>query len=65
VIHGENDRLVPPGNGKLIAERIPGAKLVMLPNASHIFPTDQAEAAQRAILGFLAAHTGQGSSARA
>jgi len=57
VIHGENDRLVPPGNGKLIAERIPGAKLVMLPNASHIFPTDQTEAAHRAILEFLAAQT--------
>src|SRR4029077_17794989 len=25
VIHGESDRLVPPGNAKLIAERIPGA----------------------------------------
>lgn len=53
VIHGESDRLVPPGNGKLIAENIPGAKLVMLPNASHIFTTDQGEAAQRAILEFL------------
>src|SRR5262249_44974243 len=27
VIHGDSDRLVPPGNGKLIAEKIPGAKL--------------------------------------
>ena len=31
VIHGESDRLVPPGNANLIAERIPGAKLVMIP----------------------------------
>src|SRR4029077_9554295 len=43
VIHGQNDRLVPPGNGQLIAQRIPGAKLVLLPNAGHIFPTDQSE----------------------
>jgi 3-oxoadipate enol-lactonase len=54
VIHGESDRLVPAGNGKLIAETIPGAKLVMLSNASHIFTTDQTEAAHRAILNFLA-----------
>jgi len=54
VIHGESDRLVPPGNGKLIAERIPGAKLVLIPRASHIFPTDQPEAANKAILDFLA-----------
>src|SRR5580700_5225667 len=45
VIHGERDRLVPPGNGKLIAERIPGATLVMIPHASHLFLTDQTEAA--------------------
>jgi len=58
VIHGEHDRLVPPGNGQLIAQRIPNAKLVMLPNASHIFPTDQSEAAHRVILDFLASQTG-------
>ncbi|HLJ30722.1 MAG TPA: alpha/beta fold hydrolase [Candidatus Angelobacter sp.] len=54
VIHGESDRLVPAGNGKLIAEKIPGAKLVLLERASHIFTTDQPEAAQRSILDFLA-----------
>jgi len=37
VIHGDSDELVPPGNGELIAGRIPGAKLVMLAHASHIF----------------------------
>jgi pimeloyl-ACP methyl ester carboxylesterase len=54
VIHGEADRLVHPGNGKLIAARIPGAKLVMLPHASHIFPTDQTLAAHQAVMEFLA-----------
>jgi pimeloyl-ACP methyl ester carboxylesterase len=53
VIHGENDRLVPSENAKLIAARIPGAKLVMIPRASHIFITDQTEAAHQAILDFL------------
>jgi len=55
VIHGETDRLVPPGNGKLIAHRIRGAKLVMIPQASHIFPTDQPDAAHHAVLEFLLA----------
>jgi len=55
VIHGDSDQLVPPGNGELIAARIPGAKLVMLAHASHIFTTDQPEASQQAIVGFLGA----------
>jgi len=46
---------VPPENGKLIASRIPGAKLVLIPNASHIFLTDQTAAAHAAILDFLGA----------
>jgi len=55
VIHGRSDQLVPAGNGELIAARIPGAELVMLPRASHIFTTDQPEASQKAVLGFLSA----------
>ena len=53
LIHGESDRLVPPGNARLIAEHIPGAKLVMIPHAGHIFLTDQTEVAHRLILEFL------------
>lgn len=55
VIHGKSDALVPPANGKLIAERIPNAKLVLLDHASHLFTTDQTEAAHHAILEFLSA----------
>jgi pimeloyl-ACP methyl ester carboxylesterase len=58
VIHGESDRLVPPGNAKLIAERIPGAKLVMIPHASHLFLTDQTEVSHRIIMQFLNEQTG-------
>ncbi len=53
LIHGESDRLVPPGNARLIAEHIPGAKLVMIPHAGHIFLTDQTDVAHRLILEFL------------
>ena len=62
VIHGEQDRLVPPGNGKLIAELIPGAKLVTIPHASHLFLTDQTEAAHSAVLEFLRAQDGSAGS---
>jgi 3-oxoadipate enol-lactonase len=57
VIHGESDRLIPPGNAQLIAERIPGAKLVMIPRASHLFFSDQPELAHRAVMDFLAVHS--------
>ena len=56
VIHGENDRLVPPVNSDLIAQRIPGAQHTKLAGASHIFFTDQPEKAHQAVLDFLAAH---------
>jgi pimeloyl-ACP methyl ester carboxylesterase len=62
VIHGESDRLVPPGNAKLIAERIPGAKLVMIPHASHLFLTDQTEVSHHAILQFLNERAGSAGS---
>lgn len=53
VIHGEGDQLIPAANGKLVAERIPHAKLVLIPHASHIFPTDQPEITDQALLSFL------------
>ena len=62
VIHGESDRLIPPGNATLIAEQIPGAKLVMIPHASHLFLTDQTEVSHHAILQFLNEQTGSAGS---
>ncbi len=56
VIHGKSDALVPPGNGELIAGRIPGATLILLEHASHLFLTDQTEQAHQAILEFLLSH---------
>lgn len=53
VLHGEHDRLVPPENGRLLATKIAGARLVMLADASHVFFTDQPEATVSAIRGFL------------
>ena len=53
VIQGETDQLIPQENGPMLAEQIAGAKLVMLPHASHIFTTDQTEQAHAAIVRFL------------
>lgn len=61
VIHGGSDQLVPPGNAELIAARIPGARLVIIPQASHIFITDQPELSRQAITKFLAAQAKEGS----
>jgi 3-oxoadipate enol-lactonase len=56
VLHGDADRLVPYGNGKVVAGRIAGAKFVTLPGAAHIYSTDSPGVAERAVLEFLAQH---------
>jgi 3-oxoadipate enol-lactonase len=53
VIHGKSDQLLPPANAQLIAGQIPGARLVLLDRASHLFLTDQTETALKEIVEFL------------
>src|SRR5260370_4187978 len=53
VIHGATDRLIPPANAELIARRIPGPKLILIPNAIHMFDTNQPRAAPPTILASL------------
>jgi 3-oxoadipate enol-lactonase len=53
VIAGTADRLVPPVNSSRIAERIPGAKLVLLPGAPHRLFAENAEAFNREVVEFL------------
>jgi pimeloyl-ACP methyl ester carboxylesterase len=53
VIHGDADILVPTENGKLIAGRIPGAQLVLIPGAGHMLQADAGDAVREAILAFL------------
>jgi pimeloyl-ACP methyl ester carboxylesterase len=54
VVHGDEDVLVRPENGALLAELIPDATLRMWPGAAHFYPTDE-PAADPAILEFLTA----------
>ena len=55
IIHGETDQLIPVANAHLIAERIPHARLALIPHASHIFETDQPGIANGVITEFLSA----------
>ncbi len=58
VVHGELDRLVPPANGRRIAAAVPGAELVLLPDANHLFLTDQPERTRQVLLDWLARQEG-------
>jgi pimeloyl-ACP methyl ester carboxylesterase len=55
VITGDADRLLPPENSARLAERIPGAKRVVLPGAPHRLFAENADAFNREVLGFLRA----------
>jgi pimeloyl-ACP methyl ester carboxylesterase len=54
VIHGDEDHVLPPENGRVVARRIPGAEFVLVPQAGHILATDQPEFLLETITGFLA-----------
>lgn len=53
VLHGSEDEVMPPGNGEVIARRIPGARLVVLDGLGHLFWHEDPDRAARAILDFL------------
>ncbi len=56
VMHGELDALVPPANGRNLADRIPGAELVTVPLANHLLHTDQPEQVSELIVSWLHRH---------
>ncbi|HLK94271.1 MAG TPA: alpha/beta hydrolase [Nocardioidaceae bacterium] len=58
VLHGEQDRLVPVANGRRIAKAVPKAELTILPDANHLFFTDQPERTNEIVLDWLARHRG-------
>jgi 3-oxoadipate enol-lactonase len=53
VITGECDSTVSPVRQKLLANGIPGAKQMVIPNAGHAVAIDQFQAFNKALLGFL------------
>ena len=56
VIAGGEDELVPSANSPILAERIPGAELVMYPKARHGYLYEVAAEAMAAVLDFLRRH---------
>lgn len=54
VVHGAADLLVPTANGTLLAGRIPGAELVLVPGAGHMLQADAGDVVRDAVLAFLA-----------
>jgi 3-oxoadipate enol-lactonase len=54
VVHGRHDRMVPVANASILAHRIPGARLRILEESGHLYPTEEPEV-DEAIAGFLAA----------
>jgi 3-oxoadipate enol-lactonase len=61
VVHGLEDRMVPPANARLLADEIPDAALVLLPGAGHLYFTDEPRA-DREIARFLSARSSPGPS---
>ena len=53
IITGDRDILVPPENSRILAERIPGARLVVLPGAAHNFFWEAPEESARVVETFL------------
>jgi 3-oxoadipate enol-lactonase len=53
VLHGTADRLIPPENGRALAEHISGAELILYADAGHMFFVEQAAKVNRDIREFL------------
>jgi pimeloyl-ACP methyl ester carboxylesterase len=58
IIQGGKDLLVPPSAARDVAEHIPGARLEVLPEASHLPYMSHSRAFNRLVGDFLLQHTG-------
>jgi 3-oxoadipate enol-lactonase len=61
IVHGDADRMVHPANAQLLAAGIPHNDLLMLPDAGHLYFTDD-PAADRRVAGFLSERSSPGPS---
>ena len=53
MIHGAEDRYVPPANAHALAEAVPGASLLVLEGAGHLLFIERAAEVNREVLAFL------------
>jgi 3-oxoadipate enol-lactonase len=60
IIVGEHDEITPPGDARLLARAIPGARMEVIPGAGHVPNLEQPVAFNRVLEGFLDGLRGQG-----
>jgi pimeloyl-ACP methyl ester carboxylesterase len=65
VVHGLEDRLIPPERGRALARLIPGARLVEIPSAGHLLATDAEQEVAATVVDHLDRHTQAAASDRA
>jgi len=53
IMHGKQDILVPPGNGDLLAGKIPNAELVTFESNAHIIHTEEPDKFNAELLKYL------------
>src|SRR4051812_1599863 len=53
VMHGGEDVMAPVGNARLLASRIPGAELAIMPGAGHAFPLERPRESFERVAAFL------------
>ena len=53
ILTGDHDRVVPPGNADLLAQKIPHARVHIIPNTGHLFPYEAPEATAAILREFL------------
>jgi pimeloyl-ACP methyl ester carboxylesterase len=53
VINGEDDALIPSENSRIMAERIPGAELVLFPKTGHLYFDELPEESAETVIDFL------------
>ncbi len=56
VVHGRDDQMIPVENGRMIAEHIPGARLIELAGTGHLYATEVPEV-DHEISTFMAEHS--------
>jgi len=56
VVHGREDRMIPIENGRMLAERISGARLIEVEECGHLFPTE-APHIDKVIAEFMRTHS--------
>jgi pimeloyl-ACP methyl ester carboxylesterase len=53
ILFGEHDKVVPPGNAKLMAQKIVSAEIKIIPNTGHMFPVEDPKTTVDVSVAFL------------